>query len=130
MTQPALSRSIKALEEELGQLLFDRIGKKIELTAFGRQTLQRANALLEDAALLKTSGKKLDELFGEPQLHVTCVAFSADGRWLAAGSNDRSVRLWDLATGKEKRSPLRGHRVGVHYVAYSPDGRTLAFGIT
>jgi DNA-binding transcriptional LysR family regulator len=60
ITQPALSRSIKALEDELGQLLFDRVGKRIELTAFGRQTLQRANALLEDAALLKTSGKKLD----------------------------------------------------------------------
>lgn len=60
LTQPALSRSIKTLEDDLGQLLFDRVGKRIELTAFGRQTLQRANALLEDAALLKTSGKKLD----------------------------------------------------------------------
>lgn len=60
LTQPALSRSIKSLEDELGQLLFDRVGKRIELTAFGRQTLQRANALLEDAALLKTSGKQLD----------------------------------------------------------------------
>jgi DNA-binding transcriptional LysR family regulator len=60
LTQPALSRSIKALEEEFGQLLFDRVGKRIELTAFGRQTLQRASTLLDDAALLKTSGKKAD----------------------------------------------------------------------
>jgi DNA-binding transcriptional LysR family regulator len=60
ITQPALSRSIKALEDELGQLLFDRVGKRIELTAFGQQTLQRANALLEEGALLKASGNKAD----------------------------------------------------------------------
>jgi DNA-binding transcriptional LysR family regulator len=60
ITQPALSRSIKALEDELGQLLFDRVGKRIELTAYGRQTLQRATGLLDDAALLKGSGKKID----------------------------------------------------------------------
>ena len=59
MTQPALSRSIKALEEELGQLLFDRIGKKIELTAFGRMVLQRSQVLIEEAAQLKNSGKVL-----------------------------------------------------------------------
>ena len=35
LTQPALSRSIQALEEELGQRLFDRIGWRSELTPFG-----------------------------------------------------------------------------------------------
>ena len=59
ITQPALSRSIKALELELGQLLFDRIGKKIELTAFGASTLQRCQLLLEEAEGLKLSGKPL-----------------------------------------------------------------------
>jgi DNA-binding transcriptional LysR family regulator len=60
ITQPALSRSIKALEDELGQLLFDRVGKRIELTAFGRQTLLRASALIDDAAQLKSSGHQPD----------------------------------------------------------------------
>jgi DNA-binding transcriptional LysR family regulator len=59
MTQPALSRSIKSLEDELGQLLFDRSGKKIELTSFGRSVLQRSQALLEEADALKSSGKVL-----------------------------------------------------------------------
>jgi DNA-binding transcriptional LysR family regulator len=58
ITQPALSRSIKALEDELGQLLFDRVGKRIELTPFGQQTLRRASAMLEDAEALKSSGAK------------------------------------------------------------------------
>lgn len=59
MTQPALSRSIKSLEEELGQLLFDRIGKRIELTPFGQGALQRCQALIEEVEALKSSGKVL-----------------------------------------------------------------------
>lgn len=64
ITQPALSRSIKSLEDELGQLLFDRLGRRIELTAFGRETLQRAELLIEDAELLRQSGKVLDRRTG------------------------------------------------------------------
>ena len=59
MTQPALSRSIKGLEDDLGQLLFDRVGRRIELTLFGQRTLDRAQALMDDAALLRSSGKGL-----------------------------------------------------------------------
>jgi DNA-binding transcriptional LysR family regulator len=57
ITQPALSRSIKALEEELGQLLFDRVGKRIELTSFGVTSLKRAQALLDGLNDLKKSGQ-------------------------------------------------------------------------
>ena len=46
LTQPALSRSIQALEEELGQRLFDRIGWRSELTPFGREVLARAKRLI------------------------------------------------------------------------------------
>ncbi|MBP6893540.1 MAG: LysR family transcriptional regulator [Pseudacidovorax sp.] len=59
MTQPALSRSIKALEEELGRLLFDRIGKRIELTAFGQEVLARSQALVEEAEQLRHCGRAL-----------------------------------------------------------------------
>jgi DNA-binding transcriptional LysR family regulator len=46
LTQPALSRSIRALEAELGQPLFDRIGRTSELTPFGRLALERARELV------------------------------------------------------------------------------------
>ncbi len=62
ITQPALSRSIKALEDELGHLLFDRIGRRIELTAFGQATLERSLLLLEDAESLKASGQGLAQV--------------------------------------------------------------------
>lgn len=56
LTQPALSRSIRALESELGQPLFDRIGRRSELTPFGRETVARAHELLLAADDLRASG--------------------------------------------------------------------------
>ena len=55
------------------------------------------------------------------------VAFSPDGRTLATGSDDKTARLWEVASGKEIAT-LRGHESGVYFVAFSPDGRTLATG--
>jgi len=57
ISQPALSRSIKALEDELGQLLFDRIGRRIEITSFGAATLERAQEIITALDELKISGK-------------------------------------------------------------------------
>ena len=55
------------------------------------------------------------------------VAFSPDGKTLASGGWDKTVRLWDVATGTEKKI-LRGHLDSIHSVAFSPDGKTLASG--
>ncbi|OUM04385.1 LysR family transcriptional regulator [Variovorax sp. JS1663] len=61
LTQPALSRSIRALEEELGMPLFDRVGRRNELTAFGREVLERARQLVFEADALRDSGRQLRE---------------------------------------------------------------------
>lgn len=61
LTQPALSRSIRALEDELGAPLFDRVGRRIELTPFGRDTLQRARHLVSDADDLQSSGRRASD---------------------------------------------------------------------
>lgn len=58
LTQPALSRSIQALEEEWGAALFDRVGRRIELTPYGREALPRAQRLLSDAQELQRAGKE------------------------------------------------------------------------
>ncbi|KAJ5501025.1 hypothetical protein N7527_012146 [Penicillium freii] len=58
---------------------------------------------------------------------VRSVVFSPDGRLLASGSNDRTVRLWDAATGARQQS-LEGHSDWVNSVAFSPDSRLLASG--
>jgi hypothetical protein len=58
---------------------------------------------------------------------VTSVAFSPDGRLLASGSDDQTLKLWDVETRQEVRT-LRGHTDPVWSVAFSPDGRLLASG--
>ena len=59
VTQPALSRSIQTLEEELGQPLFDRIGHRSELTAFGREIVKRAQRLIIGADELLACGRRM-----------------------------------------------------------------------
>jgi hypothetical protein len=58
---------------------------------------------------------------------VNSVAFSPDGATLASASDDRTVRLWDVASG-ETVHLLEGHNDYVRSVAFSPDGATLASG--
>src|SRR5262249_51890187 len=53
------------------------------------------------------------------------VAFSPDGRILACGSDRGAIRLWDVATGRE-RQRLAGHRGRGNRLTFSPDGRLLA----
>ena len=53
------------------------------------------------------------------------MAFSLDGRRLASASGDRTLKLWDAATGQEVLS-LRGHSEGVTGGIQLPDGRRVA----
>lgn len=61
LTQPALSRSIRALEDELAMPLFDRVGRRNELTPFGREVLSRARQLVFEADELRASGRQMRE---------------------------------------------------------------------
>ena len=55
---------------------------------------------------------------------VLSIAWSADGKSLATGSQDRTARVWDVATGKELKS-FKEHGDAVTRVCFSPDGKSL-----
>lgn len=62
LTQPAISKRVAALEEELGTPLFDRIGRKVSLTEAGRALLPRARSILLD---VEDSRRAISNLSGQ-----------------------------------------------------------------
>jgi hypothetical protein len=58
---------------------------------------------------------------------VNAVSFSPNGKLLATGSFDNTVKLWDTSTGKEIKT-LTGHTNSVYAVSFSPNGKLLATG--
>ncbi|MCL2805159.1 MAG: caspase family protein [Treponema sp.] len=66
-----------------------------------------------------------------PQLghtsEVYSVAFSPDGRHVVSGAGDSTIKLWNVATGREIRT-FSGHSSNVFCIAFSPDGRQVISG--
>jgi WD40 repeat protein len=58
---------------------------------------------------------------------ASSVAYSFDGRYALSGGYDSTLRLWDVATGKEIRR-FEGHSGKVTSVAFSPDGKYALSG--
>jgi WD domain, G-beta repeat len=53
---------------------------------------------------------------------------SPDGTRFVSGNDDKTVRVWDAATGQQVGDPLTGHTAPVESVAFSPDGTRIASG--
>ncbi|KAG8768535.1 hypothetical protein FRC12_005507 [Ceratobasidium sp. 428] len=57
---------------------------------------------------------------------VSVVKYSPDGRYIASGSFDGTIIIWDASTGQPMGRPLRGHAHWINSVSFSPDGKRLA----
>jgi len=95
------------------------------------QLLVTGNLVLRDDVLNleETAPKTLKErtTLGGQGAIVSSVAFSPDGKTLASGSIDGSIKVWDVATGKNSAT-YEKHLGGVFSLAFSKDGKTLAAG--
>ncbi|RYP79695.1 hypothetical protein DL769_002813 [Monosporascus sp. CRB-8-3] len=59
--------------------------------------------------------------------YIRSMCFSPDGKYLATGGQDKSIRVWDVAS-RTIRNVFSGHGRGVYSVDFARDGRTIASG--
>jgi|GEM_PF-1024351 len=72
----------------------------------------------------KTEYEKIRTLEGHTE-GIYAIAVSSDGKLLASGSWDKTVRIWDISTGN-LICKLEGHKDAIFAVAFSPDSKTVA----
>jgi len=131
-TKDALGREQRAKDDLIQMLYYQRVGAAAYARDRSRNGL--AEELLEQCRELRGwEWHYVKRLPFSPILKlphddvVSGVAWSADGRLLASGSLNGSVKVWDARTG-DLRFPLPALKWGARHVAFSPDSRLLATG--
>ena len=89
--------------------------------------LSAALGLLTSAAVMANPTAEIVASVGHADV-INSVAYSPDGRFFLSGSNDRTVKLWEAASGRLVRQ-FEVPRYGVSSVAFSPDGSRILAGI-
>jgi WD40 repeat protein len=124
-------------------LQFDVAKNRITAVAISPDGRNVATATADGVVLWETvSGKERCQLVARPTMPnkageakketqpapgLTCLAYSADGRYLAAGGLGRAIFMWDTHTGT-KLGELTGHGGAITSLAFGPDAQFLVSG--
>lgn len=132
ISQPSLSRSISNLEDELGIVLFERKGRTVTLTKYGRIFLEHADRILNDVALAEKQMKRLAGSSG----HVDIAYVFPLAAWyiphmvrqfLAGGINEKISFNFHQTNTYEMVNGLKAENYDVIFGAYVEDEPGIQF---
>ena len=111
----------------LTDILYSRVSHDPDWGAQAQALIARRKlpALINKWPLPDLPHPALQRVLTGHTIGVSAVAIAPDGTWLATASGDRTVRIWDPATGQQLRT-LTGHTARGSRVAIAPDGTWLA----
>ena len=123
ISQPSLSRSISNLEEELGLILFERKGRTVTLTKYGKIFLEHADRILTDVALAEKQMKKLSGNSGHVDI---AYVFPLAARYiphmvrcfLGSGNNSQISFSFQQSYTAEMMSGLKEEKYDVVFGSY------------
>jgi WD40 repeat protein len=102
---------------------------RVVMVAFSADSKRLASVTGEGEAQIKfwdpTTGRETLAITPPAGHGRLCLALSPDGKRIATGGDDSTVRVWDAFSGK-KVVVLQGHTGYLHHVAFSPDGKRIA----
>ncbi len=105
--------------------------RQIQINLFSRlsqhNTSGKDDAFLDQPPKITLGKVSLANTLQGHENSVLSVAISPDGKTIASSGDDSTIKLWNLATGKQISS-LNGYSQQVNVVAISPDGKTLVSG--
>ena len=134
LLQGAIRLSSHVLTDDPAELAGQLIGRLIAqespgtllLLAQARATERGPWLCPYSASMIPPGGPLIRTLAGHTD-EVSAVSVTPDGRRAVSGSHDKTLKVWDLETGRELRT-LEGHAGSVSAVSVTPDGRRAVSG--